>query len=78
MEQYILGIDGGGTKTDVICADLNGATVGHGSSGPTNITTTSIGAASFNLIEAVRQAMETLDEGEKEILGGNGIGGDGY
>lgn len=67
VEKYVLGIDGGGTKTEVICADLNGATVGQGTSGPTNITTTSIGAAAFNLIEAIRQALETIDQTEIEF-----------
>ena len=59
---YYLAVDGGGTKTDAICADENGAIVGRGLSGPTNLTSTSVGAASFNLIEAIRQAVETLPE----------------
>lgn len=65
MQKYYLAVDGGGTKTDVICTDKNGAVVGRGLSGPTNITSTSVGAASFNLIEAIRQAVETLPEAEQ-------------
>jgi N-acetylglucosamine kinase-like BadF-type ATPase len=57
-----LAIDGGGTKTDVICADENGQVVGTGQSGPTNLTSTNVGAASFNLLEAIRQAIENLPE----------------
>ncbi len=60
MSQYILAVDGGGTKTDVVCATLDRTVVGKGSSGPTNLTSTSIGAASFNLKEAIRQAIEML------------------
>ena len=60
MNKYYLAVDGGGTKTDAICADENGAIIGRGLAGPTNITTTSVGAASFNLVEAVRQAIENV------------------
>lgn len=61
MKKYYLGIDGGGTKTDALCVDEEGQVVGQGSSGPTNLTSTSIGAATFNLLEAVRQATESLN-----------------
>ncbi|OGJ16659.1 MAG: hypothetical protein A2632_01200 [Candidatus Pacebacteria bacterium RIFCSPHIGHO2_01_FULL_46_16] len=57
---YVLAIDGGGTKTTVVCADNTGTIVGRGLSGPTNFTSTNIGAASFNLREAIRQALEHL------------------
>lgn len=62
---YYLAVDGGGTKTDAVCADETGAVVGRGMAGPTNLTSTSVGAASFNLIEAIRQAVETLPEKEQ-------------
>lgn len=60
MAEYLLAADGGGTKTEVVCTTLEGEVVGKGLSGPTNLTSTSIGAASFNLKEAIRQAIETL------------------
>jgi N-acetylglucosamine kinase-like BadF-type ATPase len=63
---YFLAVDGGGTKTEAICADENGAVIGAGLSGPTNLTSTSYGAASFNLIEAIRQAIENLPESEQK------------
>jgi len=65
MASYFLAVDGGGTKTDSICADENGNIIGKGFSGPTNLTTTSVGAASFNLIEAIRQAVENLPQKEE-------------
>ncbi len=65
MSKYFLAVDGGGTKTDAICADESGAVVGRGLAGPTNLTSTSVGAASFNLIESIRQAVETLPESEQ-------------
>lgn len=59
---YFLAVDGGGTKTHVICADQEGNVVGEGMVGPASITSTSIGAAGFNLREGVRQATERLPE----------------
>ncbi len=59
---YFLAVDGGGTKTDVLCANEQGEVIGTGSSGPTNLTVTSVGAASFNLLEAIRQATEHLPD----------------
>lgn len=67
MQKLYLGIDGGGTKTDVLCTDAELHEFGAGSSGPTNLTSTTVGAASFNLKEAVRQALEKLKPGEFEI-----------
>ncbi len=64
---YLLAVDGGGTKTDVLCADEQGQVVGTGTSGPTNLTVTSVGAASFNLLEAIRQATESLPA-DKQFL----------
>lgn len=62
---FYLAVDGGGTKTDAICADATGAIIGRGLAGPTNLTSTSVGAASFNLIEAIRQAVEVLPEADQ-------------
>lgn len=62
---YFLAVDGGGTKTHTICANESGQIVGEGSSGPISLTATSIGAASFNLREAIRQAIESLPTGTR-------------
>lgn len=67
MQKLYLGIDGGGTKTDVLCTDDQLHEFGHGSSGPTNLTSTTVGAASFNLKEAIRQALENAPP-EREIV----------
>lgn len=58
MQELFIGIDGGGTKTDVLCVDSSKTEKGQGTSGPTNLTSTTVGAASFNLKEAVRQSLE--------------------
>lgn len=57
---YYLAIDGGGTKTKVICASQDGIVLAEGLSGPTNLTATNAGAASFSLQEAIRQATQML------------------
>lgn len=62
MPDYYLAVDGGGSKTDVVCVDETGAVIGEGLSGPTSLTVTTIGAASFNLIEAIRIAIEKNPE----------------
>jgi len=74
MKQIFLGVDGGGTKTDVLAVDVDGTQIGSGLSGPTNLTSTSLGAAGFNLKEAVRQALETVTE-EKEVHVAMGLAG---
>lgn len=61
--KYLLAVDGGGTKTDALCADINGQVLGEGSSGATSLTATSLGAAGFSLRESIRQATEHLPEG---------------
>lgn len=58
--RYYLALDGGGTKTSVLCVDEAGVVQGQGQSGPTNLTSTTVGAASFNLREGIRQAIESL------------------
>lgn len=60
---YYLAIDGGGTKTQVLCADEKGEIVGEGLSGPTSLTVVNAGAAGFALREAVRQATQNLPPG---------------
>ena len=67
MTQLFLGIDGGGTKTEVLCGTADGQIVGKGLSGPTNLTSINIGAATFNLKEAVRQSLEQVT-GEYELV----------
>lgn len=60
---YYLAVDGGGTKTQVLCANENGEIVGEGLSGPTSLTVVNSGAAGFALREAIRQATENLPPG---------------
>lgn len=53
--RYVMGLDGGGTKTVAVLADETGAVLGWGRGGPMNISFVSPEAAR----EAVTQAMQT-------------------
>lgn len=58
--KYYLAVNGGGSQTTAICVNQDGQLVAQGQSGPTSLAATSVGAASFNLREAVRQAIDGL------------------
>lgn len=60
----ILAADGGGTKTHVLFANEKGEILGEGTAGPSSLAATSVGAAGFNLREAVRQAAVSLTPGQ--------------
>lgn len=72
---YFLAVDGGGTKTQVLCADENGQIVGEGISGPTSLAVTNAGAASFNLREALRQATEKIPANAQFLSAAMGLAG---
>lgn len=75
MTELFLGIDGGGTKTEVVCGTANGEIVGEGLSGPTNLTSITVGAATFNLKEAVRQALQTIPPESRVVRAAMGLAG---
>lgn len=53
----LLGVDGGGTRTDCLLATLDGVVIGRGSSGPSNLQAVGIDAAVCEIEKAVRLAM---------------------
>lgn len=63
MTEYLIGIDGGGSKTDGLCSDPSGHVLTRATTGPTSLTATSLGLASMNLVETLRQlTMELTGE----------------
>lgn len=54
----LLGVDGGGTKTDALLADDAGEVVGRGRAGPSNHEHVGFPQAGSNLVAAVRQALQ--------------------
>ncbi|WP_442596214.1 BadF/BadG/BcrA/BcrD ATPase family protein [Neobacillus sp. D3-1R] len=57
---YLIGVDGGGTKTEAIAYDLNGKDLSSGSSGFGHILIDH-DQATANIIEAIRQCTNALD-----------------
>ncbi|MGC8970982.1 MAG: BadF/BadG/BcrA/BcrD ATPase family protein [bacterium] len=60
MVRYILGIDGGGTKTEVAIATETGEIISRAYSGPSNWTTTPKKVAKENIIEGIETALRQV------------------
>lgn len=65
---YLVGIDGGGTKTEVLIADLDGKIIRRSAGSGTGLTTTDLGLAAFALRETLRLAFESLEPGKIAAL----------
>lgn len=63
--QYVLAIDGGGTKTHIWCADETGKILGEGVSGPASLVVSPPEVALQNVKTAAAQAMVSLPPGEE-------------
>lgn len=59
MSQVIVGIDGGGTKTECLAADLSGRILGQAFAGPSNYQAVGLEAATANILAAAAQACAT-------------------
>ncbi len=67
-KKIIIAVDGGGTKTDVLIADLNGKTLSIGKSGASNLRNSGIKASAFNVAVAIKQAVSKLKEKQFEVV----------
>ena len=56
MSKIVLGVDGGGTKTEVAIVDESGTVIGSGTGGPSNYDDVGIEEASANIQIAVERA----------------------
>ncbi len=63
---YLIGVDGGGTKTECVVGDLEGNVIGRGFSGLSNPRRIGIERATINIAEAVRSSLSHLEK--KDIL----------
>lgn len=61
MNGYVIGIDGGGSKTIARLADLNGNTLAVGNAGPTNPHHISMAHLESNLKEAIDSTLNDAD-----------------
>ncbi|HEY2546301.1 MAG TPA: BadF/BadG/BcrA/BcrD ATPase family protein [Candidatus Acidoferrum sp.] len=59
--RYVLGFDGGGTKTDCVLMDLSGTILAKSQGGPSNPLRVGFGAAMTAIRDATRQAMAQVE-----------------
>ncbi len=67
MKRYIIGVDGGGTKTLALLADLDGNILARGLSGPSNYNAVGVAAACAALEDAIHAARKN-QHGELSAL----------
>ncbi len=74
-DQYVLGVDLGGSTTRVLIADLAGRTVGSGTAGGGNPVSRGLDAMRVNLTRALEAALGELDRsaGAMAVLGLAGV-----
>ena len=56
---WIISVDGGGTSTEVVLADIHGGLIGEGHSGPSNAKAVGVPAAMKALDDGIRAAFES-------------------
>ncbi len=67
--RYVLGFDGGGTKTDCVLMDDTGAILARSRSGPSNPSRVPLDSAYAALVEAMDKALETGDKSAVDVAG---------
>ncbi len=74
-QEVLLAVDGGGTKTVVWVADLEGKILGKGKSGPMSLAATSAEIAIQNLFEALHEALPDHSQIsiKKAVIGAAGV-----
>jgi len=65
--RYVIGVDGGGTKTDCLLADLNGRVLGYGKAGGANHQIDGIAAAMENVARCVDEACSRAGADRRQI-----------
>lgn len=68
MTRYILGIDGGGTKTEVAISSETGEIISRAYSGPSNWTTTPKKIAKENIIEGIESALKQVPDIKIDLI----------
>lgn len=69
VKRYFLGVDGGGSKTNVTCIDEEKKVVGEGSSGCTNFNSVGQEKANQHLREAILSALKAAGVPEDQVAG---------
>lgn len=66
--RYVLGFDGGGTKTDCVLMDENRTVLAQAHGGPSNPMRVGFGGALASVCESARQAMQNANIPPTEVL----------
>ncbi len=66
--KYVLGLDGGGTKTECVLMDEENTVCGQGRSGPSNPMRVGFGGALASLCEAARWAMQDAKVSTEDVV----------
>jgi N-acetylglucosamine kinase-like BadF-type ATPase len=69
MKKYVIGIDGGGTKTITVLADLKGKVIKRKITGPSSPTKVGLGKAAKNLIAGIKGVLPRKGEILMTFLG---------
>jgi N-acetylglucosamine kinase-like BadF-type ATPase len=76
-ESLVVGIDGGGTKTDVVLMDRARRVLGRGQAGSTNWNSVGLDGARANLSQAVDAALADANRGRAQVsavcIGASGV-----
>lgn len=65
---WIISVDGGGTSTEVVLADIHGNPVGEGNSGPSNAKAVGVPAAMKALDDGIKAAFESAGLTPEPVL----------
>ena len=66
--KYVLGLDGGGTKTECVLMDVESTVCAQGRSGPSNPMRVGFGGALASLCEAARWAMQDAKVSTEDVV----------
>src|SRR2546423_9887775 len=66
--EYLLGVDGGGTKTHAVIADEHGRVLGEGFAGPSNPLRVGVNSAAAAVREAVDQACDAAGVRRADVV----------
>lgn len=67
MTKYLIGIEGGATKSKCAVADLNGKIITETKGKPSNLLVSGVEQAALNLFELIEACLEKIDAGFDEV-----------
>lgn len=68
LQHVVLGLDGGGTKTDTVVACSGPAFLGHARSGPCNLAASSLKVCLRSAVDSAQVALKMADRSEQDVV----------